>query len=60
MLVRYIRSSFSLKEVRNMQYIWLVFIKDVLFVIIEPFMDLSAGYSLVFIDVAQKDSNGFD
>lgn len=40
--------------------LWLVFIKDVLFVIIEPFMDLSAGYSLVFIDVAQKDSNGFD
>ncbi len=60
MLAGYIRSSFSLKEVRNMLNIRLIFIKDVLFVIIEPFMNLTAGYSFVFIDVAQKDNNRFD
>jgi len=59
-LVRYIRSSFSLKEVRNMLDFRLVFIKNVLFVIIEPFMDLPAGYSFVFIDLTQKDNNSFD
>ncbi len=60
MLAGYIRSSFSLKEVRNMLNIRLIFIKDVLFVIIEPFMNLPAGYSFVFIDVTQKDNNRFD